>query len=237
MVKIVGTTAVAAFAVGSFAAAGTMTLDFGPDAKLNAQDFAAVVKPVAATDSEVEVTTETVQNTLKHGSVEKKDPYAFAGTEKIVTEGSNGTELVSYIVKTIDGVEVEREQSISVVVDEPTDEVVSVGTLSIPQASNAGANRALGKKMAASLYGWTGSEWNCLNVLWTRESNWRHNAHNSSSGAHGIPQSLPGSKMAKYGSDWATNPATQIEWGLDYVQRRYDTPCGAWGHFQSIGWY
>jgi hypothetical protein len=77
----------------------------------------------------------------------------------------------------------------------------------------------------------------CLDKLWTKESHWRVNAHNSSSGAHGIPQALPGSKMASVADDWKTNPATQIKWGLGYIEGRYDTPCGAWKHSQNSGWY
>ncbi|WP_033340773.1 aggregation-promoting factor C-terminal-like domain-containing protein [Catenuloplanes japonicus] len=77
----------------------------------------------------------------------------------------------------------------------------------------------------------------CLNKLWTKESNWSHTALNSSSGAFGIPQALPGGKMASAGSDWETNPATQIEWGLGYIKGRYGTPCEAWAHSQSVGWY
>jgi hypothetical protein len=77
----------------------------------------------------------------------------------------------------------------------------------------------------------------CLEKLWDRESGWNYKAKNSSSGAQGIPQALPGSKMAKFGDDWETNPATQIKWGLDYIEGRYDTPCGAWEHSQNTGWY
>ena len=65
---------------------------------------------------------------------------------------------------------------------------------------------------------------------------WRVNAANSS-GAYGIPQALPGSKMASAGADWQTNPATQIAWGLGYIAGRYGTPCGAWDHSESNGWY
>jgi hypothetical protein len=85
--------------------------------------------------------------------------------------------------------------------------------------------------------GWGEDQYSCLVALWNKESGWRVNAHNASSGAYGIPQSLPGSKMASAGADWATNPATQIEWGLGYISGRYGTPCGAWGHSQSVGWY
>lgn len=85
--------------------------------------------------------------------------------------------------------------------------------------------------------GWGQEEFNCLVALWKRESGWRVNALNSGSGAYGIPQSLPGNKMASAGSDWETNPATQIKWGLGYISGRYGTPCGAWGHSNSVGWY
>ncbi|GAA3590418.1 hypothetical protein GCM10022223_01110 [Kineosporia mesophila] len=85
--------------------------------------------------------------------------------------------------------------------------------------------------------GWSSSEFSCLDSLWTKESGWNYQATNPSSGAYGIPQSLPGSKMASAGSDWQTNPVTQIRWGLDYIADRYGTPCGAWGHSQSVGWY
>jgi hypothetical protein len=85
--------------------------------------------------------------------------------------------------------------------------------------------------------GWGDGEFACLVSLWNRESGWRVNALNPSSGAYGIPQSLPGSKMASAGADWETNPATQISWGLGYISGRYGTPCGAWGHSQSVGWY
>ncbi|MFI7541051.1 lytic transglycosylase domain-containing protein [Actinoplanes sp. NPDC049599] len=77
----------------------------------------------------------------------------------------------------------------------------------------------------------------CLDKLWKKESGWNHRASNASSGAYGIPQSLPGSKMASEGSDWKTNPATQIKWGLGYIKGRYNTPCNAWSHSQNTGWY
>ena len=96
--------------------------------------------------------------------------------------------------------------------------------------------RELGQILAAER-GFTGDQWSCLDSLWQRESNWNPNAENPSSGAYGIPQSLPGSKMATVAADWRTNPATQITWGLNYITDRYGTPCGAWGHSQSVGWY
>jgi hypothetical protein len=77
----------------------------------------------------------------------------------------------------------------------------------------------------------------CLNKLWAKESGWNHRARNNSSGAYGIPQALPGSKMASAGDDWENNPATQIKWGLGYIKGRYGTPCEAWQHSEDVGWY
>ena len=85
--------------------------------------------------------------------------------------------------------------------------------------------------------GWGVGEFDCLVSLWNRESHWNVYAHNASSGAYGIPQALPGSKMGSAGADWATNPATQITWGLGYIQGRYGTPCGAWVASETKGWY
>jgi hypothetical protein len=84
--------------------------------------------------------------------------------------------------------------------------------------------------------GWSG-QFGCLNLLWNRESGWNYQATNPSSGAYGIPQALPGSKMATIAADWRTNAATQIKWGLRYIAERYGTPCGAWAHSQATGWY
>ncbi|MEP6650461.1 MAG: hypothetical protein ABJA74_11210 [Lapillicoccus sp.] len=86
-------------------------------------------------------------------------------------------------------------------------------------------------------FGFADGQFSCLNSLWTRESNWLYTATNPSSGAYGIPQSLPASKMATAGADYRTNPVTQITWGLGYIRDRYGTPCGAWAHSQATGWY
>ena len=86
-------------------------------------------------------------------------------------------------------------------------------------------------------YGFDSSQMSCLVPLWMGESGWRWNAENASSGAYGIPQSLPGDKMASVASDWRTNPVTQIKWGLEYIKASYGTPCGAWGFKQGHGWY
>ena len=92
-------------------------------------------------------------------------------------------------------------------------------------AGCGGSNEALANCMAAAApYGWTGCQTTCLDWLWTRESNFETGATNPTSGAYGIPQSLPAAKMAAAGADWQTNPATQIRWGLGYIAATYGTP-------------
>lgn len=109
------------------------------------------------------------------------------------------------------------------------------GTMPISGGGNV-ANMQTGQRMAA-LLGWTGNQWAALAALWNRESGWNQYARNSSSGAYGIPQSLPASKMASAGGDWMTNPATQIRWGLGYIAQRYGNPGNAWAHEAAYGWY
>jgi hypothetical protein len=96
--------------------------------------------------------------------------------------------------------------------------------------------RDLARSMA-STRGWGAGQFRCLDSLWTRESGWNRSARNPSSGAYGIPQALPGSKMASVGADWRTNPITQIRWGLQYIAASYGSPCAAWSHSQAQGWY
>jgi hypothetical protein len=97
-------------------------------------------------------------------------------------------------------------------------------------------NRAIGCALLLD-YGYKLDQMPCLDKLWTRESGWNTRSSNSSTGAYGIPQALPGSKMASVADDWRTNPATQIKWGLNYIKGRYGSPCDAWQHFLSSGWY
>jgi hypothetical protein len=85
-------------------------------------------------------------------------------------------------------------------------------------------------------YGFSTDQFGCLNDIWTNESGWRYNAENPS-GAYGIPQALPGDKMASAGPDWQTDPTTQIKWGLEYIKTTYGTPCDAWAFWQANGWY
>ena len=117
-------------------------------------------------------------------------------------------------------------------------QVTSRGGTSVRAITGTKAEyQAYAKNLCINTYGWTENDFNCLVKLWERESNWNPNAHNKSSGAHGIPQSLPASKMASEGDDYYTNGKTQIRWGLKYIKNRYGTPANAWAHSQQKGWY
>jgi murein DD-endopeptidase MepM/ murein hydrolase activator NlpD len=99
-----------------------------------------------------------------------------------------------------------------------------------PAATVSGARSYAQARLSSAQY-------QCLSNVVTRESSWNHRAVNPSSGAYGLFQSLPGSKMASAGSDWRTNPLTQMRWGLSYMKARYGSPCGAWNFWQKNGWY
>ncbi|MCT9621878.1 MULTISPECIES: phospholipase [unclassified Curtobacterium] len=97
--------------------------------------------------------------------------------------------------------------------------------------------KATASSLASSKYGWGSDQFQCLDNLWTKESGWNYQAVNANGGATGIPQALPGSKMATIASDWRTNATTQITWGLQYISDAYGTPCGAWSHSQASNFY
>ena len=115
--------------------------------------------------------------------------------------------------------------------------LVSLASRQIELAKTPDGARAIAKEIAATKYGWSSTQFGCLNKLWTKESNWRYKARNKTSGAHGIPQALPATKMESIGTDWRTNPLTQITWGLKYIDVRYETPCKAYKKFQRSRWY
>ncbi|HUN36530.1 MAG TPA: hypothetical protein VMU95_31430 [Trebonia sp.] len=114
----------------------------------------------------------------------------------------------------------------------------SSGSSDVQQAAapDPGTAQHIGYEMLPSFGFNQTTEWTCLLDLWNRESGWVYDAENPS-GAYGIPQSLPGSKMASAGADWATDPTTQIKWGLGYITDVYGTPCDAWDHETADGWY
>lgn len=219
-------------------------------APLNNDIASDVTAPLTIGSSQVETITEDEVEVLEHTSTKENDPSLERGKEKVATEGKDGSVRRTYSVNKVDGEEVSRVL-IAEVRTEPTTEVIKVGTKAPaprytapapsseggePVVVNRGGAQGIAQQMVAAR-GWNNQQFQCLVTLWNHESGWRVNATNRSSGAYGIPQALPGSKMASAGADWRTNPATQIKWGLGYIAGRYGTPCGALSHFHSRGWY
>ena len=231
----------------------------GPNGSVNSQTSGLTIE--GQSDS---VYTVTEESTEEHGRVEKETDSLPEGETKVETEGVDGLVRTTYEVTSKDGTEVSRTPLSSSVVTEKVDEVVLVGTGSgaqkpageagggggggggeaapAPAPSPAGDGttpdgaQAIARSMMGS-YGWGDGEFSCLQSLWNRESGWNYQAENASSGAYGIPQALPGSKMSEVADDWTTNPTTQITWGLGYISGRYGSPCSAWAHSESVGWY
>lgn len=106
-----------------------------------------------------------------------------------------------------------------------------------PKGGTRAQNKELGRQLAQELHGWGADQFACYDKIIMRESLWDQHADNPTSSAYGIPQALPGKRMASEGADWETNPATQIRWGLKYVKERYGTPCKAWSFKRARGWY
>jgi hypothetical protein len=129
------------------------------------------------------------------------------------------------------------ELSSSATVSASAMSLVSSASASVELARTPKGAREVAKELMDEKYGWGKKEYACLDDLWIKESNWNYRASNKRTGAHGIPQALPATKMDSAGTDWRTNPVTQISWGLRYIDVRYETPCKAWAKFKRSNWY
>jgi hypothetical protein len=129
------------------------------------------------------------------------------------------------------------ELSSSATVSASAMSLVSSASASVELARDPDGAREVAKSLMEEKYGWGDKQYACLDDLWIKESNWNYRASNKRTGAHGIPQALPATKMDSAGTDWRTNPVTQISWGLRYIDVRYDTPCKAWAKFKRSNWY
>ena len=244
MMRAGGTAATLALAVsgGAYAAVNASGTDVRPLSEtqtqlraIGAQSESATAQTASLTvsgaQSQVSTVTEDVEQPYE--TVEERTDTLLEGETQVKTAGVNGVVRTTYQVTTTDGTETSREVLSQVTVSQKVDEVVLVGTGTAATTAGlaaAGTDAASAQAIARSMlssYGWGDEQFSCLVNLWTRESRWNYQAQNSSSGAYGIPQALPGSKMASAGSDWASNPATQITWGLGYISGRYGSPCGA----------
>jgi hypothetical protein len=129
------------------------------------------------------------------------------------------------------------ELSSSATVSASAMSLVSSASASVELARTPKGAREVAKELMDEKYGWGEKQYACLDDLWIKESNWNYRASNKRTGAHGIPQALPATKMDSAGTDWRTNPVTQISWGLRYIDVRYETPCKAWAKFKRSNWY
>jgi uncharacterized protein YabE (DUF348 family) len=179
-----------------------------------------------------------VQLVVSYPSIRRSDSTLTAGSSSLGTAGRNGVNRVTYQLRYVDGKLVSKVRYSSKVLRPPVTQVTKVGTKPKPAYSgpvSSGSAQQIAAGMV-SARGWGSDQFSCLVSLWNKESGWRTNAANPS-GAYGIPQALPGSKMASAGSDWQTSASTQISWGLSYIAGSYGTPCSAWAHSQATNWY
>ena len=179
--------------------------------------------------------TVTVEEEVDFEIEKVQDANREVGYREVKTPGVKGKRNATYEIEMKNGQEASRTEIASVTIEEPKKQVEIIGA-KLPTPTNPTEAQAIGKEMMLAA-GFGEDQWGCLYNLWMRESGWRTTAGNVSSGAYGIPQSLPASKMAAFGDDYLTNPRTQIAWGLSYIKGRYGTPCGGWSAFQAKGWY
>ena len=155
-------------------------------------------------------------------------PDAPAGTALLVVAPSTATAVSASLTKAFDSRRTVFSNEIA---------LVSAMSLAIESAREPMGAKRFAKELMATAYGWDDEQYTCLNRLWTKESHWNYQARNPRSGAHGIAQALPATKMEKVGTDWRTNPITQIQWGLLYISERYDQPCEAWNTWRKSRYY
>lgn len=184
------------------------------------EDFIAKIKEYDNQEYSIETTKKMINQETK-----EEDLSAVINTKKEVYEAEQARLRAEAEAKKKREEEARRQRER----EQSTTTASSSGSLSDYQT--------YAKNLVINTYGWSEYDFECLVKLWNRESGWNPNAHNKSSGAHGIPQSLPASKMASEGADYYTNGYTQIRWGLKYIQGRYGSPSAAWAHSQSKGWY
>jgi len=219
----------------------TITITKGATEANNDEDYMSAEEILASytqiiekvVTEEVEIPYETITKDVSNGSQTTQN--------RVVQSGSNGLKRVTYRIRYQNGAEIEKTEISSEVIKEPVDKIVEVRTKQVTSrggvvSGSVAEYQAYAEKRCFD-YGWSDADFQALVKLWNKESRWNPYACNSSSGAYGIPQALPASKMAVYGTDYLTNYKTQINWGLNYIKSRYGTPTAAWNHSCSKGWY
>ena len=241
-----------------------LNVTLGPDDRLSSALGDPLTDGAQLTVRRVEHKTLTQTRVLPFRTRTTSDPSLATGTTE-VRAGHRGLQRIRWAAVYVDGKLVGKTRIDVTVVRTPLDRLNRVGTkqpvvaAAAPRSStgrsgrpnsspkpgspshvtgpppSSGSPQSIARSMLQD-YGWGQDQFSCLDNIWTRESGWRTNAANPS-GAYGIPQALPGSKMASAGPNWQTNARTQIKWGLGYIASRYNSPCQAWSIWQSQGWY
>jgi uncharacterized protein YabE (DUF348 family) len=211
---------------------------YGPKDRLSAAATSALRANQKIVVARIKKVTVTATKPLPFPTTKTADPNLETGVTKIIKPGADGSARITYALVYVDGKIAGKTRIRTVLITAPIPQVERVGTKPkvAPVVIPAGAAQVLGKKLAKAR-GWGADQFACLVQLWDHESGWRVSAANPS-GAYGIPQALPGSKMSSAGPNWETDAATQIKWGLGYIAERYHDPCNAWATWQSQGgWY
>ena len=226
------------------------------DAQSTLSDAEAVQADVAATGLPLSIGDATVDTSALQDAVTRLDSRDMLPVLLVPALSQNAqteTERVSARVAEVKGSleQAKTEKAAAVAAAEAQRQAEAVAAAAAAAEAQAKADaaaalarvntpdgaRAYAQQFMAQKYGWGSDQFSCLSSLWNKESGWNYKAYNNDGGATGIPQSLPGSKMATFGADWQTNAATQIQWGLDYIDRAYGAPCSAWSHSQAMNWY
>ena len=219
----------------------TITITKGATETNNDEDYMSAEEILASytqivekvVTEEVEIPYETITKDVSNGSQTTQN--------RVVQKGENGLKRVTYRIRYQNGAEIEKTEISSEIIKEPVDKIVEVRTKQVTSrggvvSGSVAEYQAYAEKRCFD-YGWSDADFQALVKLWNKESRWNPYASNSSSGAYGIPQALPASKMATYGTDYRTNYKTQIEWGLSYIKSRYGNPTNAWNQSCRKGWY
>ena len=159
--------------------------------------------------------------------------YVTIPNPQLTPESGDGQGVDGAIESTPSSLELDAIKT----VDASAMALVSLAARQVDLAREPDGAKEIAKNLATNTYQWSDAQFACLDQLWTKESHWNYKARNKTSGAHGIAQALPATKMEVVGTDWRTNPVTQITWGLKYIQERYETPCKAWSKFKRSRWY
>ena len=192
--------------------------------------------PAGQTQVETPGVDGLVRTTYEVTTIDGKEISRTPVAQVIVTEKVDEVVLVGTGAQELAAAQAAAEAAAAQAAEQANEGAAPAPAVDPGAGTDPAGARAVARSMMAG-YGWDDSQFSCLENLWNRESGWNYQAENASSGAYGIPQALPGSKMSAVAEDWATNPATQITWGLGYISGRYGSPCSAWAHSESVGWY